>query len=233
MAISAKARAAANAFINEGGLSNFGKPFKFTQQNIFAYSNNNKEQVPPGAKFIVLMDQLRRGLVRLRTGERPQYRIGLVFDGYQPPSRESLGDNDQMDWETGRDGKPMDPWKSHYYLPLRHVETGEAAYFDTDSQGGEQAVRDLMAEYLEKVGESDDKPVITLGSSSYDSDRAGKTIYNPAFTIVGWHGTDASQTPPPESEPTSSTTDAPQPVKKSPKAKATKANADMDDDIPF
>ena len=75
------------AYVNEGG-ANFGKLLKFIKGQYFI----GEEEVEIGTQYAALMFEERRGWVKFVDGKPVDYRIGLVRDGYVPPSRESLGD---------------------------------------------------------------------------------------------------------------------------------------------
>jgi hypothetical protein len=44
--------------------------------------------------------------------------MGLLYEGFVMPPRDSPGDLDQSKWEMGLDGKPKDPWSHQIYLVL-------------------------------------------------------------------------------------------------------------------
>ena len=45
--------------------------------------------------------------------------MGLLYDGFVMPPRESLGDNEAGEWDLGLDGQPADPWQHAQYLVLQ------------------------------------------------------------------------------------------------------------------
>ena len=43
-------------------------------------------------------------------GEAPDRHMGLLYDGFIMPPRDTLGDDDPASWEIGLSGQPQDPW---------------------------------------------------------------------------------------------------------------------------
>ena len=245
------------AYVNEGG-ANFGKLLKFIKGQYFI----GEEEVEIGTQYAALMFEERRGWVKFVDGKPVDYRIGLVRDGYVPPSRESLGDNDPAYWPTNKRGEPQDIWVKQAYLPILDTESGEMLCFVTGSQGGGQALRGTMDRYRSKAHTSE-VPIISLQSDSYPHDTYGR-VFIPVFQIVGWHDLGTVPPPPvkvmvaqlsarpaaplimqqepedaePEEDPIT-TGPQPQPAKNKAaktakaKSKATADNSDLDDNIPF
>ena len=73
--------------------------------------------------------------------------MGLLYDGFNMPKREELGDLDQADWPAGLSGAPEDPWQHHIYLVLQHADTAELFTFATSSMTGRRAVGNLLRHY--------------------------------------------------------------------------------------
>jgi hypothetical protein len=73
--------------------------------------------------------------------------MGLLYDGYQMPPRESLGDTDEAAWEMGLDGKPADPWVHAIYLVLQRVDNSELFTFVAMSKTARRAVGVLLRHY--------------------------------------------------------------------------------------
>jgi len=246
-----------DAYVNEGG-ANLGKLLKFIKGQYFI----GEEEVESGTQYAALMFEERRGWVKFVDGKPVDYRIGLVRDGYVPPSRESLGDNDPAYWPTNKRGEPQDIWVKQAYLPILDTESGEMLCFVTGSQGGGQALRGTMDRYRSKAHTSE-VPIISLHSDSYPHDIYGR-VFIPIFKIVGWHDLGTVPPPPvkvmvaqlsarpaaplimqqepedaePEEDPIT-TGPQPQPAKNkaaktaNSKSKATADNSDLDDNIPF
>jgi hypothetical protein len=73
--------------------------------------------------------------------------MGLLYDGYQMPPRETLGDTDVSQWEMGLDGQPADPWVHAIYLVLQRVDNSELFTFVAMSKTSRRAVGTLLRHY--------------------------------------------------------------------------------------
>jgi hypothetical protein len=67
-------------------------------------------------------------------GVPPTQIAGLLYDGFELPPRESLGDSDKAQWPIGLSGMPEDPWKRGTYIVLQNVATHEYFTFVTRSK---------------------------------------------------------------------------------------------------
>lgn len=173
------------------------------------------DTVPEATEYIAHIDQVVRGWVCFNDGKVVDRMIGKVADGFRPPLREELGNNDSKNWkETDTDGKPRDPWVAQWFLPLVGVENGDVVTFVTGSKGGIAAVADLCRIYGHKK-RNGLLPIVALKTGSYKHKQYGR-IETPEFGIVGWGGAVN-----PEAAVISAHTE-----------KAA-VNADMDDEIPY
>jgi hypothetical protein len=113
----------------------------------------------------------------------PVYQIGRVADGYQPPTREQLGDLDEEFWPDGKD-----PWTRIDLLPF-YVDSREVLLFSAANQGSRDAVAHLVAAYINNIeAHSEDLnkvPLIELETDSYVN-KHGKKIFYPIFAIIDW-----------------------------------------------
>ena len=58
--------------------------------------------MPEGSEFIVLADETLVGWIKFNgPGEAPDRHMGLLFDGFQMPERDALGELDKAKWELG------------------------------------------------------------------------------------------------------------------------------------
>ena len=90
--------------------------FKFTKGS---YATRDGATIPCGSEFIVPYPALLVGWIRFNgEGVKPTRHMGKLFEGFLPPSRPSLGDDDRTKWDLGLDGKPADPWMMQMLLPL-------------------------------------------------------------------------------------------------------------------
>jgi hypothetical protein len=101
-----------------------GRQIKSTKECVFATADDGAP-VAEDIDFIALCDQTMIGLIRFNgEGNPPDYKMGLLYDGFVMPERETLGDTDVATWELGLDGRPADPWRHFVYLVLQRADTG-------------------------------------------------------------------------------------------------------------
>jgi hypothetical protein len=62
--------------------------------------------------------------------------MGLLFDGYEMPLREELGDLDPKEWDLGLNNEPQDPWLHQQNIVLQHTETKRAFHLQHHEQDG-------------------------------------------------------------------------------------------------
>ena len=123
--------------------------------------------------------------------------MGLLYDGFVMPARESLGDLDQKHWELGLDGQPADPWQHQMYLVLQHTETLELFTFVTSSKTGRRAVGNLLRHYdrMHKTHPGE-LPVVRLrtGGFQHKDARVG-FVSTPVFVVCGRRPADSVAKP--------------------------------------
>jgi len=149
-----------------------------------------EEPIELGHEYIADTMSWTRGWVKWVDGLIVETRMDLVADGKPMPTRESLGDTDESQWEKDeRTGEPRDPWQSQNILPLEDVETGEYLIFVTPSVGGRIAIEKLCnfvgRQYKQK--RQTGLPVIRLGvwdmPNSFGSPKPAPKF----MPIVRWH----------------------------------------------
>ena len=146
-----------------------------------------------------LCDEVLVGWIRFhRDGETPPDRVqGLLYDGFEVPPRETLGDMDESQWEPGLSGKPEDPWKHQNCLVLQQTETRELYTFVTTSETGRRAVCNLLRHYNRmRKAKADEVPVVRLrvGGFNHRDPRVG-WVPTPVFAIVGRAPRDSAAKP--------------------------------------
>ena len=100
-----------------------------------------KTPVPPDELFVAIMNALTVGFVKWGGGQVTDSEMGLVVDGYRPPHRNDLDDNDSTTWEKEDDGALKDPWQKATMLPFVRVDPpNEVFTFSTATVGGEGAI---------------------------------------------------------------------------------------------
>lgn len=164
-----------------------GRMVKFSKEGVFTTTDDGKA-MDDALPFIALCDQTLIGYLKFNgEGEPPDRHMGLLYDGYIMPPRESLGNTDQSEWETGLDGKPADPWQHHVYLVLQSTETEELFTFVTSSKTGRRAIGNLLRHY-DRVKKTDAGfyPLVNLKTGGFQhSDPRVGFVSTPVFTVIG------------------------------------------------
>ena len=73
--------------------------------------------------------------------------MGLLYDGYRMPPRETLGDLDVAEWPAGLSGEPEDPWLHQQNLVLQQVDTRELFTFSDNEQNRPPRRRKFVAAF--------------------------------------------------------------------------------------
>jgi hypothetical protein len=125
-----------------------GRMIKFNKEGRFV-THDDGAPVAEDAEFVVLADQTLIGWVKFsdEEGTPPARVMGLLYDGFTMPPRETLGDLDPATWELGLDKLPSDPWQHHVYTVLQHVGTAELFTFVTSSTTGRRAIGNLLKHF--------------------------------------------------------------------------------------
>jgi len=156
-------------------------------------TRDDGEKIPEDRVFAAAVDQVLVGLIKFNgKGEKPDVHMAAIYDGQVPPRRDTLGDLDQSQWQTGLSGKPEDPWQAQNYLPLLNPETGEWFTFVTRSVTGLRAVGNLLRHYERlKKTHPDMYPLVNLkkGGFNHRDERVG-WVTTPALAVVGRHPKD-------------------------------------------
>ena len=203
----------ANAFASYGEQisqqrSIVGRLLKFSKGDFLAGEDN--QEIRKGTQFVANMDQLLVGWIKWENMRPVEQEMGRLSEGYQPPKRGELGDNDRSQWETDQNGDERDPWQFSNYLLLKTPgESGEDNLFTftTSSKGGLGAIGELCKAYSKAMLQRPDQyPVIALMGSSYPHrNKSLGRIKISVFEIVGWapkaEFEDAEKAAPAEAEP--------------------------------
>lgn len=174
-----------------------GRMIKFSKEGTFVTHDDGAE-IDENAEFTVLADETLIGWIKFNgDGEPPSREMGLLYDGFAMPARESLGDLDTAQWELGLDGQPADPWQHHQYLVLQHTGTAELFTFVTSSKTGRRAVGNLLRHFdrMRKT-HPDELPVVRLrtGGFQHRDDRVG-FVNTPVFVVSGRQSRDSVAKP--------------------------------------
>jgi hypothetical protein len=147
--------------------------------------------------FIALVDQTMVGWIKFNDDAPPERVMGLLYEGFVMPPRESLGDMDPAEWPTGLDRQPADPWQHQMYLVLQHGDTSELYTFVTSSSTGRRAVGNLLRHYkrMQRTNPGE-LPVVKLkaGGFNHRDERIG-WVPTPTFAVVGRAPRDSAAKP--------------------------------------
>jgi hypothetical protein len=184
----ALATAETNAFLSYAKAVNqrtiVGDILKFSKGDWTA--GQYEEEIDEGSRFVAIMDELLVGWIKWEGGRPVEHEMGKITDGFRPPARKDLGDNDETLWERDDRGDPRDPWVRTNYLILKEEEGDRLFTFAPSSRGGLSAVGLLCDTYGKMIRQNPDQfPVVAIETSSYRHDTYGK-IKVPVLKVVGW-----------------------------------------------
>jgi hypothetical protein len=188
-----------------------GRMIKFNKDGEFATTDDDSV-IGGDVDFTALVDQTLIGWIKFNgEGAPPDRHMGLLYEGFVMPARDTLGDLDQAKWEIGLDGKPQDPWSHQVYLVLQRGDSGGLFTFVTSSITGRRAVGTLLRHYdrMQRTHPGQ-YPVVRLkiGGFQHKDDRVG-WVKTPVIAVVGRTPKDSAAKP------------------------DTSLTADMNDQIPF
>jgi len=188
---------ARRAYLDEVAPSSIaGRLIKFSKDGKFVFADDD-EGVSPDEDFVALCDETLVGYIKFNSDAPPDREMGLLYQGFIPPRRETLGDTDETKWEPGLSGQPTDPWRNQMCLVLQNVATRELATFTTSSVTGRRAVGNLLRHFdrMRRAGPNE-YPIVRLrpGGFNHKDPRVG-WVPVPAFAIFGKAPRDESVTP--------------------------------------
>jgi len=176
-----------------------GKMLKFTKEGEYQVVED-ESTIGEDVQFIALVPETLIGWIKFNgPGNPPSREMGLLYDGYQMPSRESLGDTDEASWEMGLDGRPADPWVHTLYLVLQRVDNSELFTFVAMSKTSRRAVGVLLRHYdrMQRT-HSGYLPLVNLkvGGYQHRDTRVG-WVKTPVIAAVGQIAGENAVKPPP------------------------------------
>jgi hypothetical protein len=174
-------------YLIEFGVGMSGTFFKFAKDGKFRKTSDD-EEVPEGTELVVVYDQIQVGWIKFNgKGNEPDRKMGPIFDGFMPPPRGALGDDDESQWEIGLNGEPADPWQHQVLIPLFNPKMDELFVFNTTSITGRREVGYLI-KHCDRMRRKEPNvyPVIKLqiGGFEHRDERVG-WVKTPKFVIVG------------------------------------------------
>lgn len=167
-----------------------GKLLKFSKGDYTA--GEDGIDIAPGTEMMVNLDELMVGWIRWQDNKPVEQIMGKLGEGYQPPRRDTLGDQDESRWEVDNNGEARDPWQLSNYLLMKTPgkNTEDDLYtFAASSGGALKAVGLLCQKYGKhaRMTDNDKFPVVALKVGSYDHPKkAYGRIKFPNFEIVRW-----------------------------------------------
>jgi hypothetical protein len=185
-----------------------GRLIKFSKDGTWVITDD-ETKIDEDAHFIPNVPETLIGWIKFNgPGNPPDKEMGLLYDGYQMPPRESLGDLDQSQWEIGLDGLLSDRWNHVVYLVLQRVDNNELFTYAAMNKTSRRAVGVLLRHY-DRVQRTNPGylPIVCLkvGGYQHRDDRVG-WVKTPVIAAMGQVPGDNAVKPPP---------------------------ADFDDEIPF
>ena len=173
-----------------------GRRIKFVKGAFVTHDDD--QEIPPDDEFIALCDQTLVGWLRFHGENEPPTQImGLWFEDFVMPARETLGDMDETKWEIGLSGAPEDPWLHAHYVVVQHTRTLELFTFVTTSPTGRRAVGTLLRHFRRMCAtHPGEMPVVQLraGGFQHRDSRVG-WVATPMFVVVGRHPADGVAKP--------------------------------------
>jgi hypothetical protein len=163
-----------------------GRLIKFNRDGKFV-TQDDGTVISPDQDFVALCDETLIGWIKFNDDAPPDRHQGLLYGDFQMPSRESLGDLDESQWELGLDGRPQDPWLHQIALPIQNRESLELFSFVSTSKTGRRAVGVLLTFYNRMQRQYPDMvPIVRLkvGGFEHRDERIGR-VSVPVFTVVG------------------------------------------------
>jgi hypothetical protein len=121
--------------------------------------------------------------VKWKDGKPVEYRIRDA--GHAMRHRETLGDEDESEWEVGPDGRPKDPWQNTRFVHLIDLKTAAEFTFSTSSFGGRRCVEDLGGQISKmRAAHPGALPIVNLSRAMMDTKYGRKT--RPVLEVVDW-----------------------------------------------
>jgi hypothetical protein len=106
-------------------------------------AGQEEDSIPVGTQFTMVMPTITHGWTKWIDLRPVDNVMGLLTDGFMPPTRESLGDNDKAEWEAdGKGGAKKDPWARSNMIVMID-QSKDIFTFTTGSKGGMSAIGEV------------------------------------------------------------------------------------------
>lgn len=164
-----------------------GRLIKFTKDGTWIVTDDDTV-IGEDVLFIANIPETMIGYIKFNgPGNPPDKVMGLLYDGFQMPPRESLGNLDEAQWEIGLDGQPGDPWLHTVYLVLQRQDNSELFTFAAMNKTARRAVGVLLRHYDRVQRHSPGfLPIVCLkvGGYQHRDDRVG-WVKTPVIAAMG------------------------------------------------
>src|SRR5262245_28723179 len=120
-----------------------------------------RQAVSANALFLVHVEGMAIGHVKLVDGKIVEREIGFVADGYERKPREELDDFEEHKWPRNKRGEPEDPWKPTTLLPMRSLEDDEPVVFGPIAPTQLTAIKQFVG-VVRRVDRAGKDPVVVL-----------------------------------------------------------------------
>jgi hypothetical protein len=159
-----------------------GRLIKFSKEGQFVFADDDSV-VGADEDFVAVCDQTVVAYVKFHEDAPPERIGGLLYNGFNLPPRETLGDVNPTKWPIGLSGQPEDPWRHEILLVLKRPATLELVTFATTSKTGRRAVGALLRHY-DRLGDAYPTVRLRPGGFNHRDTRIG-WVPTPNFAIVG------------------------------------------------
>jgi hypothetical protein len=164
-------RTAVQKYIDEIAPANIvGRMVKFSKDSQFVTTDGG-EPVDEAAEFIALGDETLIGWIRFhRDDETPPDRVqGLLYDGFEMPPRERLGDTDETKWQPGLSRSTRRSVETSNVPRAPARQTRELFTFVTTCDTGRRSVGGLLrhCNRMRRTG-TDEVPVVRLRAGGFN-----------------------------------------------------------------
>jgi hypothetical protein len=139
--------------------------------------------LPAGTKLAALMPTLTIGWEKWESARLTDCRLGLLAEGFNPPRRAELGDDDSETWETDANGDRLDPWRYVNNLVFVSPDADEIFTFAASSRGALGAIGELRRVFAKAPAGAYPLVSLEVGSYQHKNKTLGRIKF-PIFKVV-------------------------------------------------
>ena len=149
-------------------------------------AGQDQDEMEEGTRLVANVPELLVGWVKWVDSKPEEQIMGRVADGFKPPKRSELGDQDEEEWGTDDQGRPRDPWQLTNYLILKDEDGDQLYTLAGSSKGMLGAIGKVSGEYGKRYRQKPDEiPIIELGTDKYKH-KVHSWVKVPVLKVVGW-----------------------------------------------